>query len=206
MATSEKSRISPSEFFVQFSIIIIGLAVGYGVQELFNSEPIPCAVIARFLTIIVILIVWLHSQIGLANSELYEFKTNWFLRVLEYFLELANLIVPMIAAMKLQDKNEFYTWVVLAFGSNTLLNSFTLFRVRLAGLKKWKEKRTLKIWVITNSITILMCGVVFGARSRYARFTDKSVSLAFLCTVLAMTLIDYYLNQDFYFPECSEQD
>lgn len=202
MTTSEKSKISPSEFFVQFSIIIIGLAVGSAVQELFKNEnePISRAVIARFLTIIVVLIVWLHSQIGLANSELYKFKTNWLLRVLEYFLELANLIVPMIAAIKLRSENEFYTWIVLAYGSNALLNGFTLIRLSLAGHKKWKEKRTLEIWVITNLITISMCGIVFVTHSQY-KFTDNVVSLSFLGIVLVMTLLDYYLNKGFYFPE-----
>lgn len=187
------------EFLVQFSLIIIGLAFGYGIDRMVDTNTFPAFM--RFLTLFVVLAIWLHSQISFGLSETYWTGSRWYMRVVEYYLELIHLAIPMLAALNLPESTTFHIWIVFAFVGEIALGSFYLLRLKVEGTEEeyGRERSITLSWLPTGLVVVILCSVVLIGSNTLSWLTESMTSILIFIIIFLMMLLDYALNPDFYF-------
>lgn len=81
-----------ADFFLQLNLILIGIAFGFSIENLL-ADKLTLPSVARFLTVVVLLANWLHSQVGYGSSATYEIGHRWFGRVVENYIEIAGAML-----------------------------------------------------------------------------------------------------------------
>ena len=190
-------QVNIGDFFVQFSLLIIGLAFGYGIDGLARNFQI--AVLARFATLFLVLAIWLHSQMNFSSSDSYWIGQIWYFRLIEYFLELVHIMMPLVAARSLQNEFWFYIWILGAFLSEFLLNGFYLFRLRLEQSDYPQERQISISWLWNGGLVLFFGSVVVYLGFVKPIMSEFSTSIFFFVVILILMLVDYSHNREFYF-------
>ena len=195
MATEPKTHIG--DLFVQFYLIIVGLAVGYSIENFLDNVSIAGTI--RFLTTINMLVIWLHSMIGIGASETYQYTSGWFSKLLEFYIEITGAIILIFLALVQNDEKLFYGMVAFAYFLDFILEIVSFFRIRKTGNKYSKEKNIFKIWMLVDGIAVISVSCVLFARSELLNFSEILASIFVLVIVLFVTFTDYFLNREVYF-------
>lgn len=187
-----------ADFVFQLYLILVGVALGISVGNLL-SERISISSVSRFLTVIVLLMNWLHGQVSFGLSETYEFGHNWFSRVIEHYVEIASAILIMTTALVQTKEMPFY-WVVLAsYGFDGILEFAYVRRLRSAGSRYQREREVAQSWLYIDVVASVLLAAILGACWGWRAFAGLPASISAFVIVLVVTFWDYSQNRDFYF-------
>ncbi len=194
-ATPSNQKPMP-KLMAELYIILIGLAFGFGVQGL--VESLSWDVFFRFAALFAILLIWLHSQLSVADLESYKIVKSWSASLLDHYLDTISAVLLVSASSLLDKPKAFYILVIATFAVDVLVEFLNLGKTGESEetRKLYKRDRELSwTWIIINSITIaLLLIVVFCTR-----LNDQYVSFIMLTVVMIGNVIDYSKCRDFYF-------
>lgn len=187
-----------ADFILQLYLILVGVALGFSVENLLSEEIFISSVI-RFLTVIVLLTIWLHSQVSYGLSETYQFGHSWFSRVIENYVEIAAAILIMTTALVQTREIPFYSVILASYGFDGLLEFVYVRRLRGAGTRYQRERQVAQSWLYVDMVAVLLLTVILVIRLEWRVFTELSASISAFVVVLVLTFWDYSHDRDFYF-------
>jgi hypothetical protein len=195
-----------ADFILQLYLILIGIAFGFSIENLLAVDiTIPSS--SRFLTVIAMLTIWLHGQVGYGLSESYDEGHNWFGRVIENYVEIGGVILIMAAAIVQNKEVVFYNVVLATYAFDLLLEVAYVRRLMNTGEKYRREREVAQSWVKIDLVAVIILSLLLVLRNYWYIFTELPASLSTLFAVLILAFWDYSQNRDFYFglprPEAS---
>jgi len=209
MAEQEKSQGESlswrTQFRVELYLILVGLSFGFSIENLLPNPSPPT--VFRFIATVIMLVVWLHAQMGFASSgKTFDVGATptWLGTVLLHYGEITSLTLLVVVALVQQCAAQFYVAVAAAHGFDLLVQAIHLVRLRKRDCRIEQRKKLARDWLF---IDLIMIATTVAARLIMARCSECCVSLAVLAVTIATTLWDYGANQSFYFglSECHKE-
>src|SRR5574341_506057 len=120
MSSRIKNKTTMPRLMTELYIILIGLAFGFGAEELSNAFSVE--LLLRFLALCAVLLIWLHNQLKIGA---YEGKSTLF-SVGELYLDTASAILLVSASLNLDDLMIFATLIGLSYGFDILVEALFL--------------------------------------------------------------------------------
>ncbi len=206
MASENKNSFSPntSDFIVQFALLLIGLALAFSADRfvnILNNSALPPAdkLVGgfHFVTLFIVLVVWLHAEIAYEAIETYNNRSSILSTVVEYWLEILNLVIPVFAALNVGNTANFGFSLVLIYMFDMILALFTLFRQGREGIKHTVEFQTCERWFIIDLLTAVT--VLIFIYIPYLQSKTLLQSGLIFSTILVSSVLDYTFNKTFYF-------
>lgn len=193
---SNGNKTPMPRLMTELYIILIGLAFGFGVQEL--SDTFSVELLLRFLALCAILLIWLHNQLKIGAYK----SRNALFSVAELYLDTASAILLVSASLQLDDLRIFFTLISFSFGFDILVEALFLWDTQ-ASKNKHRDARTrAKNWITINFISIIAWAFFIFCTN----FSDLCISSIILGSVLLGNMYDYIVHNNFYFKGTQQQD
>lgn len=174
-------------------VILIGLSFGFGTQELVESFSFE--LFLRFITLCAILLIWLHSQLSVADRESYKIVKNLFFSLADHYLDTISAILLVSASLLLKNPLVFYILIIASYAVDVLVECLNLLKIRKSKEQYKRDRELSWTWIIINLVTMIFLTIFAFCQ----KLTNQYISLATLIVVLIGNLIDYLMCRDFYF-------
>lgn len=195
-SNSQGSKVA--DFMLQLYLILMGIAFGYSVENLV-ADKITISSVFRFFTVVVLLIIWLHGQVGYGLSETYDVGYGWLSRVIENYIEIAGAMLIMTAALVQNNEIVFYSIVLASYAFDFILEGSYIRRLRDVREKYKREYEVAQSWMYVDFVAVLLIVLMLVLRINWKIFSELPASISVLIVVLTLSLWDYSYNRDFYF-------
>jgi hypothetical protein len=190
-------RSLPGKFMWQLYLILIGLAFGFSTEEFVNNLGL--IGFLHFLTIIVLLISWLHGQQGFEESRVYQERPSLAAVLVEHYLEIAGVLVLLAASLLQNAPFVFHQVIALVFLLDYLLEMIYFRRLRKSNTADPHERELIKSWMLTDMAAFIPLSLVAGFEYHSKAGESAIVAGLVLLIVLATTIWDYTRHREYYF-------
>lgn len=195
---SEQEDSKTADFVLQLYLILIGIGFGISIENIFASE-FSLPLLFRFITVILLLTIWLQGQIAFGLSESYEEGKNWLGRVIENYIEIVSILIVLSTAFAQDREQIFYGLVIASYAFDLVLEYVYLRRLRVITERYQREKELALSWLIIDLVAVIFMIGVWLSRLNVDFVTELLGSISILVIVFILALWDYSINRDFYF-------
>lgn len=196
MGKRKNNKTTMPRVMTELYIILIGLAFGFGAEELSNNFSVE--LLLRFLALCAILLIWLHNQLKIGA---YEGKNALF-SVGELYFDTASAVFLVSASLNLDDLLIFITLISLSYVFDILVEALFLWETK-DSKKEYEDGRSrAKSWISINLISI----VAWVSFISCTKFSNLTISWIIFVIVLLGNIYDYRTHSDFYFRRNEQED
>lgn len=196
--TSGNIQKPTTEPLTQLYLLLAAISLGIGIDRLLAVSQ-PAVETIRFLVLFIVVTEWLHSQIAFGDTDIDTVASrSWQLMAVEFYIDIAVYVMPVVAAFNLRTGNVFYAFIALVYGLDTIVEYLALRRLDKSSRLN-RDREILKNWIRLDLIafpTIIVTAVVFGAGSVSHKVMGDIIVLVI---VFVNMYVNYTLNRDFYF-------
>jgi predicted RNA methylase len=206
-----KLRAETSDLMLQFYLLLMGVALAFGLQSIFQqlAKVTPAEFFqtgfvpfVKFIIAFTLVVEWLHSQLGLSESEDYDWHKTYWSGIGEMFLEVAGGLLPVLATFAITSASLFfYILVILVYAVDWVFEILFLRRLRTAPTEFNRARRLAESWAKLDAVAVISIGaavVVFVILFGLDQAAGPGLALLVLVLVAVNGLRNYWVNRDYY--------